>query len=138
MRKILRGDIYYIAPVSTCGSEQGGYRPAIVVSNNANNRNSKVVEFVYLTMEHKKPLPTHVRIYSSPQVSTALCEHPVPVDISRLRTYIGSVTKQEMEGIDTALKIGFDLNGGEAIASVYSKRVKALEDKVKRLERKLR
>lgn len=60
---IRRGDIYYIdsPPIST-GCEQMFSRPAVVVSNEANNKFSPNVEVVYLTSQVKKPLPTHTAI----------------------------------------------------------------------------
>ena len=62
-----RGDIYYALPPPPIGREQGGYRPAIIVSNNLNNLHSSTVEVVYLTTKPKHNLPTHVDIYSAPR-----------------------------------------------------------------------
>ena len=56
------------------GSEQGGGRPAVVVSNDMCNRYSPVITVVFLTTREKKDLPTHVQIKSSRYDSTALCE----------------------------------------------------------------
>ena len=59
-RDIRRGDIFYIKnDDNAVGFEQKKTRPAIIVSNNANNRASGVVEIVYLTTSQKhRPLPT--------------------------------------------------------------------------------
>lgn len=60
-----RGDIYYADFGVKMGScEQGGIRPAVVVSNNKANANSPVITVVPLTTKiWKKPyLPTHVQI----------------------------------------------------------------------------
>lgn len=109
--QIKRGDIYYIAPTNlAAGSEQDGYRPAIVVSNNANNQNSSVIEVVYTTMKRKKVhLPTHVEITSCPQPSIALAEQITPVDISRFRTYLGHITAKEESRLNEALAISLNL-----------------------------
>lgn len=72
---ITRGDIYYVKDTeSHSGSEQSGSRPGIIVSNDIGNAHAPIVEVVYLTGMRKKELPTHVRIYSAPNISTALCE----------------------------------------------------------------
>ena len=71
---INRGDIFYVNPSETVGSEQRSGRPAIIVSNPLCNEHSPVVEVVYLTCQYKKPMPTHVRIESAGKRSTALCE----------------------------------------------------------------
>ena len=59
---IKRGDIFYVSKGSNgqTGSEQYPDRPALIVSNNANNASSGVVEIVYLTTQPKIDLPTHV------------------------------------------------------------------------------
>ena len=100
---INRGDIFYIHREETVGSEQHSGRPAIIVSNADCNENSSVVEIVFLTCKHKRPLPTHVKIESIGRRSTALCEQITSVDVCRLGDYKGHVTDEEMRQIDAAL-----------------------------------
>lgn len=59
-----RGDIYYVDFGEKAGSEQGGVRPALVVSNNKANKHSPVVTVIPLSARvwKKKYLPTHVQI----------------------------------------------------------------------------
>ena len=68
-----RGEIYYINNGSSgqIGSEIKKDRPAIIVSNDANNKYSSVVEVVFLTSKPKKELPTHVTIRSTGQIGRA-------------------------------------------------------------------
>ena len=106
-----KGEIYYIGhSPNYLGSEQAGGRPAIIVSNNANNSNSTVCEVVYLTTQDKPPLPTHVTIRSSNRISTALCEQVASVSVDRFGDYIGKVTEEEMRALNVALMISFDLS----------------------------
>ena len=106
-----KGEIYYIERSHNYqGSEQAGGRPAIIVSNNANNSHSTVFEVVYLTTQDKTPLPTHVTIRSSNRVSTALCEQVASVSLERFGDYVGKVTEEEMKAINIALMISFDLD----------------------------
>lgn len=109
---IRRGDIYYIdsPPIST-GCEQMFARPAVVVSNEANNKFSPNVEVVYLTSQVKKPLPTHTAI-ACKVPSTALCENIMTISKDRLGNYIKTCSKQEMANIDKALlaSLGLTLN----------------------------
>lgn len=75
MAGVKRGEIFYIErSYGQTGSEQVDGRPAIIVSNDENNRYSGTVEVVYLTTQPKNDLPTHVEIRSSKKPSTALCE----------------------------------------------------------------
>lgn len=93
MENINRGEIYYVFPAETNGSEQYGGRPAIVVSNNYANKYSPVIEVVYITTAIKKWIPTHVRIFSSRKMSTALCEAVYSIDKSRVGMYCGKCSK---------------------------------------------
>ena len=107
-----RGDIVVVHndPEKVTGSEWLKDRPAIIVSNNACNEHSPVVEVVYLTTaKRKRHLPTHVLIRSSPDISTALCEAVYSVDKSRIERTLGHCTRWEMVCIDQALKISLGL-----------------------------
>ena len=120
---ICRGDIYYVSKrrVETIGSEQHGEgRPAVIMSNNANNKNSSVVQVVYLTTAGKTDLPTHVPIKSAAQPSIALCEAITPIDIQRIGRYIGHVTTEEMDAMEEACAIGLNLH------NIHSKYLSAL------------
>ena len=107
---INRGDIFYVNPSETVGSEQRSGRPAIIVSNPLCNEHSPVVEVVYLTCQYKKPMPTHVRIESAGKRSTELCEQISSVDVSRLGDFKGHLTDREMAQVDVALMASLDLH----------------------------
>ena len=108
-RDIRRGDIFYVRNDNAIGFEQKGCRPAIIVSNNANNKSSGVVEIVYLTTgQRKRPLPTHIKVRGYVP-SIALCEQVVTVDISRLMERIGSCSYDEMEAVNHALAVSLGL-----------------------------
>lgn len=105
-----RGDIYYIEPYLTEGSEQRAGRPAIIVSNDLANRHSSVVEVVYLTTQPKTDLPTHVTIRSTNRESTALCEQITSVSKDRIGSFLCSVTRDEIQRLNLALLTSLDLS----------------------------
>ena len=110
-REIRRGDVFYIESIyQTTGSEQRAGRPAVIVSNDINNRNSEVVEVVYLTTKPKSPLPTHVTINVGGIESTVLCEQISSVSTERVGTYKCTCTEEEMSRIDTALMVSLGLS----------------------------
>lgn len=109
-----RGDIYYVDfGVKTGSCEQGGIRPAVIVSNNKANANSPVITVVPLTTKiWKKPnLPTHVQIPHSVTTglhrkSMALAEQVETVDKKKLTEKIGEISDNLlMEKITVALQI---------------------------------
>ena len=111
-KRIKRGDIWYIGRTDydeNGGSLQESDRPAIIVSNDACNRFSSVVEVVYMTTRHKKKLPTHVIINSARVRSTALCEQIDSVTIDKLQNRQGQCTALEMHQIDAALAVSLGL-----------------------------
>ena len=108
---ISKGDLIYVSAGYSVGSEQRSGRPAVVVSNNVNNRASSTVEIVYLTRQPKKDLPTHVMIRSAPEYSTALCEQINTISVERIARVIGHITDSESVLMDKAMAISLDIGG---------------------------
>lgn len=109
---IKRGDVYFVErePDSETGSEQRAGRPAIVVSNDAQNASSNVIQVVFLTTRPKTDLPTHVSIRSTGVLSIALCEQVTPVDVSRLGDWRCTCSEAEMANVDNALCISLGID----------------------------
>lgn len=135
MDNIKRGEIFYISRGgASYGSEQQADRPAIVVSNDANNEHSNVIEVIYMTTQPKTDLPTHVTIRSTGRVSTALCEQVYSVSTERVNNYIGQCTDKEMENIDIALMISLSLDGGAKTTKKYTETIKKQEEEIEKLK----
>ena len=66
-----RGEIYWVDIPNAIGHELMKDRPAIIVSCDALNDNSPVVQVVYCSASPKKELPEHITIRSTEQISTA-------------------------------------------------------------------
>lgn len=130
-----RGDIFYIKGIEN--DKVGGRknRPAVVVSNNANNRHSDRIEIVYLTTQPKADLPTHVTIRSTGQVSTALCESVNTVHEDRFENYAGKCTEQEMEHIDIALMTSLGIEGNATPTRDISEYEELVQKQKKEIER---
>lgn len=113
IRQVRRGEIYYVDKFGTqVGSEMITGRPAVIVSNDKNNRFSSTVEVVWLTGQPKTDLPTHVTIRSTrATVSTALCEQITSISKERLGNFMAICTNEEMRQIDAALMISLGING---------------------------
>lgn len=112
-RTIIRGQIYYIKmdpdnkPV---GSETWPERPAIIVSNEVNNKFANTVEIVYLTTKlNKSASPTHVRLRPANRPSIAMCEQIHTVDRSRLGDLIDTVNDIDMERIEQAMALSLGI-----------------------------
>ena len=110
MSDFSRGDIYYVNPsYSEVGHEMWSGRPAVIVSSDEQNRRLGVVEVVYLTTRPKENIPTHVIIYATGRMSTAICEQITSVDKVRMKDGGCKCTPKEMAMIDDALRMSLNL-----------------------------
>ncbi len=132
-----RGEIFYISDDGEAtGSEQGGDRPGLIVSNDVGNKHAPIVEVVYLTTVNKKMMPTHVKIKSSPIPSVALCEQIETVYKRRIGKYMAQATVDEMKRVDKALAVSIGLGGNMKMDQYVKEWVKAMKgpDQVEKKE----
>ena len=138
MDNIRRGEIFYIARGgATNGSEQFADRPAVVVSNDENNKHSGVIEVVYMTTQPKTDLPTHVTVRSTGRLSTVLCEQVSSVSNDRVNNYNGQVSEQEMKNIDIALMISLQLSGGGKASKQYNETIQKQQEEIEYYRNKI-
>ena len=113
-RDIRRGDIYYADLDPVVGSEQGEYRPVLIVQNNKGNKYSPTVIITPITSKlFKNPLPTHAFVPKDCGLyknSLALAEQIRAIDRSRLVEYIGFADKSVMSRVDRALLVSIGLS----------------------------
>lgn len=115
--RMKRGDIYYVERnYAETGDEMKADRPAVIVSQDATNATSDVVEVVFMTTKQKKDTATHVSITSAPQPSTVLCEQIHSVSKQRLSRWCGVLTDRELQAVNKALAVslGLDITAMEA------------------------
>ena len=109
-----KGDICYADLSPVVGSEQGGNRPVLIVQNDVGNRYSPTVIVAAITSQMgKASLPTHIRISMQepglPKSSVALLEQIRTIDKSRLKQYVGRISKNEMAMVDKAIQVSFGI-----------------------------
>lgn len=113
-KRIRRGDIYYADLDPVTGSEQGEFRPVLIVQNNTGNKYSPTVIVTPITSNlRKNPLPTHVVLSINcglEKNSLVLAEQIRAIDRSRLGDYIGYAGKSAMSQVDRALLVSIGLD----------------------------
>lgn len=103
-----RGEIYQIRSADSFGSEQGAFRPGVIVSNDAGNRVCPTVIIAYMTTkDHNDRL--NVETYSSGRRSFILCNQIATIDKRRLCNRMGALTQAEMREVEDAMGEIFDL-----------------------------
>ena len=111
-----RGDLFYADLSPVIGSEQGGFRPVIILQNDIGNRYSPTTIVAAITSQlNKANLPTHVRVrshtYGLPKHSIILLEQIRTIDKRRLREHTGHADRSVMDQVDSALAVSFGLQG---------------------------
>lgn len=112
-REIHRGEIYYANLEPVMGSEQGGYRPVLILQNNTGNRYNPTVIVAAITGKPKSKMPTHVRISNIEILeknSTVLLEQIRTIDRCRLGAYIGKISLKVQGKTDWALSVSVGLS----------------------------
>ena len=113
-RIIKRGDIYYAELSPAIGSEQGGTRPVLIISNDIGNRYSPTVIIAAITsrVHTKAKLPTHTSVRNFEGLdkeSIVLSEQIRTIDKQRLREYLGTLDGRFLIKVDKALAISIGL-----------------------------
>ena len=105
---IKRGDIFFADLSPVVGSEQGGFRPVIIIQNDVGNKYLPTVIIAPLTsrISHAK-LPTHVPISNLdstlPKDCVILLEQVKSIDKHRLREKISNVSNEILQKVDKSL-----------------------------------
>ena len=107
--EIKRGQIYYADLSPVVGSEQGGQRPVLIVSNDIGNRHAPIVIAAAITSRTRKfRLPTQVLLDTSCGLckeSMVECEQMRTLDKRRLKTFVGIANSKQMWEVDKAIAI---------------------------------
>lgn len=113
-KHICRGEMYFADLNPVIGSEQGGFRPVLIVQNNVGNIHSPTVIVAALSgrVTTKTVLPTHyvVQAYAGlKEESLVLLEQIRTIDKRRLQDYIGQLNKKDMKQIDRCIALSLNL-----------------------------
>jgi mRNA interferase MazF len=103
--EIKRGQIYYADLSPVVGSEQGGYRPVLIVQNDIGNKHSPTtIAAVITSIQTKHKLPTHINIQLVKD-SVILLEQIRTIDKRRLKCLMETLDEDTMAVVDKAIKI---------------------------------
>ena len=99
-----QGDIVFLDFNPTIGHEQKGFRPAVVISNNIFNINTKMVMICPIT-SNEKEFPTHYKLEDTKKVHGAvLCEHIRSIDYEiRNLNFVEKLSNNDFISIITLL-----------------------------------
>lgn len=108
-KDIKRGQVYWVNLDPVIGSEIRKTRPAMIISNNIQNRVSSRVVILPITSNIDKLFPFEAKINLENKQAKVLADQIRTIDKTRLRDYISTLTKIEMKDIEKATKITLSL-----------------------------
>lgn len=110
---VKRGEVYFADLDQAVGSEQGGFRPVVIIQNDVGNTFSTTTIAALTTNTRHSRMPTHVCINGATEPlrdSVAMLEQLRTIDKSRLKGYVGRLSEMTMKKIDSALSISVGAN----------------------------
>ena len=114
-----RGDIYLANLNPYKGSEQGGTRPVLVLQNNDGNIFCPTLIIAPITTKlKKKELPTHCcfgKIKGLNEPSMVSLEQIKTIDKSRIRGFLGRLTREQMSRVEEACMTSLGIEVPECV-----------------------
>lgn len=99
-----QGDVVFVDFNPTKGHEQSGARPAVVISTNIFNQNTKMVIVCPITSNNKE-FPTHYKLEDTKSIyGSVLCEHIRSIDYEiRNLKFVEKLSENDFISIITLL-----------------------------------
>lgn len=110
-----RGEVWLLDWSPSRGSEQAGFRPALIVQTDAANSNPGYPNTIVLAISTKgKPVPFHVALQPSrsnglAEASFVKCEQVLTVSKERLAKKLGTINEKEMQQVTQALRLVLEI-----------------------------
>ena len=104
-----RGEVWWVEFDPSIGSEIRKTRPAVIVSNDAANRNLARVVVVPLTSSTGRQYPGEALVLVDGQSSKAMADQIMAADKARLKSQLGTVNKSDMQAVEDAIRVHLGL-----------------------------
>jgi mRNA interferase MazF len=100
-----RGEVWWVNFDPSVGGEIKKERPAVIVSNNAANRNLNRVQVVPITSNVSRIYPSEALITLQGRQGKAMADQLTTVSKQRMRKKAGEITSEEMISVELAIRV---------------------------------
>ncbi len=104
-----RGEVWWVEFDPSVGTETRKTRPAVIVSNDAANRNLTRVVVVPMTSNTGSLYPGEAVVSVDGQSSKAMADQIMAADKARLKSQLGTVSKADMQAVEDAIRVHLGL-----------------------------
>jgi mRNA interferase MazF len=104
-----RGEVWWVEFDPAVGSEIRKTRPAVIVSNDAANRNLARVVVIPVTSYSDRLYPGEVAVTINGDRRKAVADQIMATDKSRLTRQLATLSKTDMQNIESAIKLHLGL-----------------------------
>lgn len=104
-----RGEVWWVEFDPAVGSEIRKKRPAVIVSNDAANRNLARVVVVPLTSNTGRQYPGEALVTIAGQASKAMADQIMAADKSRLKGHLDTLSKADLREVENAMCVHLGL-----------------------------
>ena len=100
-----RGEVWWVEFDPSVGSEIRKTRPAVIISNDAANRNLARVVVLPLTSSTGRQYPGEALVTLGGQNSKAMADQIMMADKVRLKSQLGTLFKADMLAVEDAIRV---------------------------------
>ena len=104
-----RGEVWWVEFDPSVGTEIRKTRPAVIVSNDAANRNLARVVVVPMTSNTGRLYPGEAVVSVDGQSNKAMADQIMAADKARLKSQLGTVSKADMQAVEDAIRVHLGL-----------------------------